>query len=806
MPYLFGEILSCLLVTLLLGWAGGWLWRNWSSRQELQRLQSVFDGRLERVQRSVESARSELMSASGLAQSADQGCRHVQELVQALLKQLRNAVEGLRADFAGQEHYRQMLDLRGEENAGLVRRLREAEVRLEESAARIADKDQHAALLRARVAELDALAAQLADRDARLLELEARTKAIEEESTHRAQRCAELEQELCRLQPLTGRLAEREQHTASLEHRLAEMEGMRRRLAEHAEEVSHLRASMAAAQAGLTQRDQDVAAARLRQVETEQQLQERQERVRCLEEQLAGAETRIAVMESELAGLRERAGDSERASEDTREHAANVERQLTESFEMARQLQQRVQALEPLGVELAERDQHVQALTGRLGELAALLAERECAHAQAVERLQEIEPLRMQLERRQQDADELAGALGDAGQQLSSRDQFIRGLQERALELESELIRRSQEWVQREEAAGSLGARVLQLERELTRRDNYIRNLEQRSTEQDTELVRLRDALERLQPAAAGLDQEQARRARLDQQIRDRERDIASLEEQVGRLDRELASREEDLRWQRRDSRAWQTGLRPNGESAAGSVPESFPPPEAAADRRNRELRQRVAELEEALQANDGAAAERDQLRDALRESDREMTLLRERVSVLVPRLAEQDRRLREWTRRFEAMVQQKDELIDSLRRQLAELRHVSAEDAARRARELLAVQRIEFEPGSADLEPASHPVLDQIASLLLQEPGIAIEIGGRSEDSGDFRTNLELSQRRAAEVRRQLIARGVAPYRILGVGYGATRATEEEAGRSIEFFVLPQAPWEQAVTNSRVF
>jgi K(+)-stimulated pyrophosphate-energized sodium pump len=95
---------------------------------------------------------------------------------------------------------------------------------------------------------------------------------------------------------------------------------------------------------------------------------------------------------------------------------------------------------------------------------------------------------------------------------------------------------------------------------------------------------------------------------------------------------------------------------------------------------------------------------------------------------------------------------------------------------------------RLLFETDSATLEPESREQLANAAEILKAYPSVRVKIGGYTDNTGDAAHNLELSRLRAATVRGELVALGVAPDRLEVEGYGqehpvASNATE--AGRA---------------------
>ncbi len=80
---------------------------------------------------------------------------------------------------------------------------------------------------------------------------------------------------------------------------------------------------------------------------------------------------------------------------------------------------------------------------------------------------------------------------------------------------------------------------------------------------------------------------------------------------------------------------------------------------------------------------------------------------------------------------------------------------------------------RITFETDSATLRPQSREQLANIAAILKAYPSVRVKIGGYTDNSGDARANLALSQSRAQTVMNQLRDLDVASSRLDAEGYG---------------------------------
>ena len=78
-----------------------------------------------------------------------------------------------------------------------------------------------------------------------------------------------------------------------------------------------------------------------------------------------------------------------------------------------------------------------------------------------------------------------------------------------------------------------------------------------------------------------------------------------------------------------------------------------------------------------------------------------------------------------------------------------------------------------EFEPDSADLAEGTEARLDVLAALVKRFDGLLVTVEGHTDTAGNPRTNLDLSEFRAAVVYLGLIQRGVPPEQLDFVGRG---------------------------------
>lgn len=99
-----------------------------------------------------------------------------------------------------------------------------------------------------------------------------------------------------------------------------------------------------------------------------------------------------------------------------------------------------------------------------------------------------------------------------------------------------------------------------------------------------------------------------------------------------------------------------------------------------------------------------------------------------------------------------------------------------------------LSVNSIQFAYKSADIEPGSEDVLEQVVELMQQYPTLHVVIEAHTDDIGSRGYNMGLSDRRAASVRAYLEKRAIDPSRLVAIGHGKNQpiaSNKTEAGRS---------------------
>ncbi len=125
----------------------------------------------------------------------------------------------------------------------------------------------------------------------------------------------------------------------------------------------------------------------------------------------------------------------------------------------------------------------------------------------------------------------------------------------------------------------------------------------------------------------------------------------------------------------------------------------------------------------------------------------------------------------------------------------------VKAEEMAERisTRGRVALYGILFDHDSAAIKPESAEAIAEIAKYLRADPEVKLFVVGHTDGTGTYEYNLDLSQRRAQAVVRELVSRhGIAAGRLKPVGVGpvaplAPNTTEEGRAKNRRVELVPQ-------------
>ena len=86
-----------------------------------------------------------------------------------------------------------------------------------------------------------------------------------------------------------------------------------------------------------------------------------------------------------------------------------------------------------------------------------------------------------------------------------------------------------------------------------------------------------------------------------------------------------------------------------------------------------------------------------------------------------------------------------------------------------------IVLNNVYFEQSSFIMQKESYPELDKVVSMMRANPQTKIEIGGHTDNVGDQRLNLALSENRAKVILNYIMSKGIDEERLLYKGYGGS-------------------------------
>jgi peptidoglycan-associated lipoprotein len=102
-------------------------------------------------------------------------------------------------------------------------------------------------------------------------------------------------------------------------------------------------------------------------------------------------------------------------------------------------------------------------------------------------------------------------------------------------------------------------------------------------------------------------------------------------------------------------------------------------------------------------------------------------------------------------------------------------------------------IENIFYDFDKATLRPESKEALDEIITMLEDNPNVTIELSAHTDRKGTEDYNINLSQRRAQSVVDYLIAGGVEKERLMPVGYGKSDPAIVTKNGSGQYAFLPE-------------
>ena len=108
------------------------------------------------------------------------------------------------------------------------------------------------------------------------------------------------------------------------------------------------------------------------------------------------------------------------------------------------------------------------------------------------------------------------------------------------------------------------------------------------------------------------------------------------------------------------------------------------------------------------------------------------------------------------------------------------------------------AMQGIQFETGKAVIKTVSYPIINEIVTILEENPYYMLKIDGHTDNVGSAELNQKLSEKRAAAVKEYIVKKGISETRMIVQGFGLTKpmvpndsAANRTLNRRVEFTIM---------------
>lgn len=95
---------------------------------------------------------------------------------------------------------------------------------------------------------------------------------------------------------------------------------------------------------------------------------------------------------------------------------------------------------------------------------------------------------------------------------------------------------------------------------------------------------------------------------------------------------------------------------------------------------------------------------------------------------------------------------------------------------------DVIQLNKVYFKRGTSELLEESFAELDQVVDMMNENQLVKIELSGHTDNQGDSKLNIKLSQERVEKAKRYLTEHGIEGKRIKGKGYGGTKPVASNA------------------------
>lgn len=94
---------------------------------------------------------------------------------------------------------------------------------------------------------------------------------------------------------------------------------------------------------------------------------------------------------------------------------------------------------------------------------------------------------------------------------------------------------------------------------------------------------------------------------------------------------------------------------------------------------------------------------------------------------------------------------------------------------------ETIVLNHLIFAQGKADIDPKSYGELDEVVQMLKENAQMEIRLEGHTDNVGNPKANMELSQNRVDAVKKYMVSKGIAKNRIETKAFGGSQPLRNE-------------------------
>jgi outer membrane protein OmpA-like peptidoglycan-associated protein len=87
-----------------------------------------------------------------------------------------------------------------------------------------------------------------------------------------------------------------------------------------------------------------------------------------------------------------------------------------------------------------------------------------------------------------------------------------------------------------------------------------------------------------------------------------------------------------------------------------------------------------------------------------------------------------------------------------------------------------IVLEHLIFAQGKATISQESFPSLDEVAVMLKERPSIVVQLEGHTDNQGNEKLNLKLSQDRVDNVKKYIVSKGIAKDRVKTKAFGGSQ------------------------------